>query len=104
METKFTKGKWEYIKGCERGFAKVDINGRILDFGDLKFDLDSLDEENANALLISKAPEFYQDAKDDLELFESILIELPLGLQHITNAIKDRKKQKEQLLKEATDL
>ena len=61
-------------------------------------------ESYYNALLISKAPCFYEDAKNDLDLFDELLKQLPLGLQHLKNAIKERKKEKEQLIKEATEL
>lgn len=64
----------------------------------------SREEMEANALLISKALCFYEDAKNDLDLFDELLKSLPLGLQHLKNAIKERKKEKEQLIKQATEL
>ena len=104
MEFKGTKGKWEIRKGTF-GFQKncTFILSDELDIC-LLYKVNSPDEEEYNAQLISKVPEFYQDVLNDLDLFDEILDQLPLSLQNISNALKKRKKEKEKLIKEATEL
>lgn len=101
-EFKGTKGKWYHDKGTLSIWHPENIGQRIICV-DSEY-LGATEEQLANALLISKAPCFYEDAKNDLDLFDELLKSLPLGLQHLKNSIKERKKEKEKLIKQATDL
>lgn len=109
MGFKGTKKQWNVVKDKT---ALINV-GNIIYRPEIKLDdFDSWEdyhdvteiESIYNALLISKAPCFYEDALKDLELFDELLKSLPLGLQHLTNTIKERKKEKEQLIKQATEL
>lgn len=59
METKFTKGKWEVDYETNSVITKADVIGDIIcdapEYAD-----DSMQKWQANALLISKAPEMFE--------------------------------------------
>ena len=91
METKFTKGKWVYRKGDTDQFAGVIFGGYSLNLSDNDF---KIDEENANALLISKAPEMFAFIEKIANENSQVSIAELLIL----------KTEAKQLLKEATEL
>lgn len=110
-EFKGTKGKWVLNwDGGENWRNMLQIvnekGEEVCNFGDstLYYPTEGVEPNKYDALLISKSPELYEDSIKDLDLFDELLKSLPLGLQHLTNAIKERKKEKEQLIKEATEL
>ena len=89
----FTKGKWEYLyDGCDHCYDIVSDNSSIcstVSLDRISFDTDK--EIEANALLISKAPEM-------LEMLQKLKIMCDhLKIAHISQEI-------EQLIKEATEI
>lgn len=107
MEFKGTKGKWiidteeSYINESGVLSTPISIKNFMIGFIDVYGDQP---EDKANALLISKAPQFYEDALEDLFLFEALLKRIPSNDYTSINLIKERKWLKERLIKEATTL
>ena len=88
MEFKGTKGKWVAWLGDKQTTSSVKIGSMEIE---LEIDYDNkLDEERANALLISKAPEM-------LEMLKEIHSFLSSGTRINSDDI-------EQLIKEATEI
>ncbi len=88
MGFKGTKGKWSCILGNEQQFSKIIIGKKNYE---IRLDLEQIEEEKANALLISKAPEMLEmlgKLCDELEFHKISLMAI----------------QARQLIKEATEL
>lgn len=98
MKTKFTKGKWELItlRGEVIGVAtEKNIEGNVI--CEMPTLNQSLKNWDANALLISKAPEMFE-----------MLLKIMLMTENFNGTFEDFRdrynSEIEQLLKEATEL
>ena len=89
----FTKGKWEYLyDGCDHCYDIVSDNSSIcstVSLDRISFDTDK--EIEANALLISKAPEMLEMLKKCKMMCDH------LNIHHVSNELNT-------LIKEATEL
>ena len=97
MEFKGTKGKWEYLyDGCDHCYVIVSANSSICSTVLLdRIYFDTYKEIEANALLISKAPEMLEKLAEVKDLLEAYPSEAEMHLK----AVEIR-----QLIKEATEL
>ena len=107
-EFKGTKGKWK-IEDIKSPYETT-INSSEYRIAEVKhfegknFNDPIEKEAKANALLISKAPEFYQDAINDLELLERVAKQLDELGGYLESDVLDRIQQKKQLIQEATTI
>lgn len=94
---KGTKGEW-FIS---------EINGEFITTDDTNvcrvFKMESK-EGNANAKLISCAPEMLETHIEEVKKLKQILRDLPLGLYEIALELKHLIHYKEQLIKKATEI
>ena len=112
----FTKGKWEYLyDGCDHCYDIVSDNSSIcstVSLDRISFDTDK--EIEANALLISKAPEMLEKLKECIEILDvkctdgcvnKTWIDFQNGNGEDIGIEIDRFiKEAKQLIKEATEL
>ena len=95
METKFTKEKWE-VGASNRSVVNKDKVIVRCCFGENSLGLFKENEAEANALLISKAPEMLEMLKIYLADLNNIIPQ--------SDAQRNRIQDVEQLIKEATEL
>lgn len=111
METKFTKGKWlletnsesaSFINTSTHRIAEAKHYSTIID--DVLLE-PTVEEGRANALLISKAPEMFEDELQNIKFFKDFLscYSDMISLAD-KQTIELKIKRTEQLLKEATEL
>ena len=95
----FTKGKWEYLyDGCDHCYDIVSDNSSIcstVSLDRISFDTDK--EIEANALLISKAPEMLELINE----FYLMCIQKTFPTEHELEYMAEKA---EKLIKEATEL
>lgn len=98
MKTKFTKGKWELIKlrGEVIGVAtEENIDGNVI--CEMPTLNESLKNWNANALLISKAPEMFEMLEETFNLTDKLQMPTEFEISILRNKLY-------KILKEATEL
>ena len=95
MEFKGTKGKWNYENGTylENTMFFSFNNGEVIKVSNINYNDEATEETEANALLISKAPEM-------LEMIKLLIDRLEENDLKELSAVKRAK----QLIKEATEL
>ena len=89
METKFTKGEWEVFKPDHIGCTNVSIgeNNGFNQFIELWHHQNSKEKSEANAKLISAAPELFEALNDVLNDYYSISIPSSITIDKIEKVI-----------------
>ena len=88
----FTKGKWKIEYLCDENSIRASLNKGSIDVW-TNMNGETIEEANANALLISKAPEMLEKLAEVKDLLEAYPSEAEMNLK----AVEIR-----QLIKEAT--